>query len=193
MPYKLFLGIVAAIIGLVSYIPYFWGIYRGQIKPHGFTWFVWGVLTGIGFVAQLLSGGGAGSFLMLIYSLLCFSVAIIAFKQGHVKYVLFDWISLSGALFASGLWLLTKNPLTAVILISLSDGIAILPTMRKAYYYPNEESVLPWFVGVFTYIFSILALDSRSLTNWLYPASIIFFDLVFVLEVWVRRSQLRAK
>jgi hypothetical protein len=189
--YKNLLGALAVIVQLSSYGIYLRGIYIGKIKPHAFTWFAWGTLTSIGFAAQVVSKAGAGSWVMFMNALLCYSIAIIAFRQGHVKYSLFDWIALSGAILGGFLWYVTSNPFFAVILISISDAIGILPTIRKAYYFPNEESIAPWLVGIFTYALSILALNSLVITNWLYPASIMITDFIFVIEVSVRRRSLK--
>ena len=189
--YKIWLGYLAVAIALSSYVPYFWGIYKGKIKPHAFTWFAWGTLTGIGFAAQLVSGGGAGSWIMAINSLACYGIAFIAFRQGHVQYVLFDWLALTGAFLGIALWWITKNPLTAVILISLSDAIALLPTIRKGYYFPFEESVSPWLIGIIYYFVAFFALESVTLTTVLYPATIIVCDMIFVFEIIIRRKQLQ--
>ena len=191
--YKIWLGYLAIILELGSYAPYFWGIFKGKIKPHAFTWFVWGTLTGIGFVAQILSGGGAGSWIMAINSMFCFTIAGIGFWQKHVKFVLFDWVALVGAFLAIVLWGITHNPLTAVILVSISDGIGLLPTIRKVYHFPNEESVAPWAFGILYYIISLFALQSFILTTWLYPVAIILFDSIFVLVATIRRKQLKQK
>lgn len=187
--YKIWLGYLALAIEVASYVPYFWGIFKGRIKPHAFTWFVWGTLSGIGFAAQAASGGGAGSWIMLGNSIACYTIAAIAFRQGHVRYVLFDWLALIGAFIGIVLWAITHNALTAVILISLSDGIGFLPSIRKAYYFPNEESVSPWTIGILYYIVSLFALESFTVTTWLYPAAIILFDSIFVLEIIIRRKQ----
>ncbi|MEJ0021398.1 MAG: hypothetical protein WDN47_02315 [Candidatus Doudnabacteria bacterium] len=191
--YKIFLGYLAVAIELASYAPYFWGIYKGKIKPHAFTWFVWGTLTGIGFVAQILSGAGAGSWIMALNSIFCFAIAGIGFRQKHVKFVLFDWVALVGAFLAIVFWRITDNPLTAVVLISVSDGIGLLPTIRKVYYFPDEESISPWALGILYYIISLFALQSFTITTWLYPAAIILFDSIFVLEATIRRRQFANK
>lgn len=59
MDYKIYLGYLAIAIGFASYGRYFWDIYQGKIKPHAFSWFVWGTLTGIGFAAITAAGGRA--------------------------------------------------------------------------------------------------------------------------------------
>jgi hypothetical protein len=189
--YKDILGLTAVAIAFASYISYFWGIYKGQIKPHAFTWFAWGVLTSIGFAASFTSGGGSGSWVMLVNIICCLTISFIAFRQGHVKYVLFDWLALAGALIGIGLWWYTNNPLTAIILACVSDTIALLPSVRKAYYYPNEESVKPWAIGILYYVIGFFALDSVNLTTTLYPATIILTDIFFIFEVIIRRRQIK--
>lgn len=189
--YKNYLGILAIVLGFASYGPYFWSIYKGKTKPHAFTWFVWGTLTGIGFAAMALSGAGAGAWEMAFNSLLCFAVAGIAFWQRHIKYVLFDWLALCGALLGLVLWWLTDNPLSAVVLISISDTIGFLPTYRKVYYHPEEETALPWVIGVVKYIVILFALNSFTITTWLYPAVILTVDSIFVVLMLVRQKNLQ--
>src|SRR3989344_8368 len=138
---KTIIGGLAVLVQLASYIPYFWGMAKGKTKPHAFTWFVWGTLNAVAFGAQIVSGAGPGSWVLGVNMVLLYVIAAIGIKQGHVKYVLFDWLALSGALLAILLWWLTSNPLTAVILVCFSDAIGFLPAFRKAYFYPLEENV----------------------------------------------------
>lgn len=189
--YKIYLGFLAIALGFISYAPYFWSIYKGQTKPHAFSWFVWGTLTGIGFAAITVAGGGPGAWEMALNSVLCFTVAGIAFWQRHVKYALFDLLALAGALLGLFLWWLTKDPLAAVILLAISDSIGFLPTYRKAYYYPNEETPTPWAIGVVKYIIILFALESFTITTWLYPATILVIDSTFVVFLLIRQKQMR--
>ena len=53
LEYKTILGIIAVIIALAGYVPYFRDIFRGKTKPHAFSWLVWASLTGIAFFGQI--------------------------------------------------------------------------------------------------------------------------------------------
>ena len=66
MEWRDLLGILATVIALVSYIPYLYTIVKGTTRPHGFSWFVFGILTVIyqsgvvdldAFMNWLLPGG----------------------------------------------------------------------------------------------------------------------------------------
>ena len=58
--YKIILGSLAGIIAIVSYIPYLKDVLKGKTKSHAFSWFVWAMLTGIGFAVQIFEHGGVG-------------------------------------------------------------------------------------------------------------------------------------
>lgn len=189
--YKLYIGILAVIIEIISYIIYFWGIHQGKTKPHAFTWFFWGTANVVAYLAILFSGGEAGTWVFGINAICCYLISIIGFRQQHVVYDTYDWWSLFGALFGIFLWFLTRNPLYAVILISLSDVISIIPTLRKAYNFPFEENLFSFSIGILYYPLSILALGSLSLTTWLYPATVIVLDSVLVILILIRRKKLK--
>lgn len=188
--YKFLLGASAAVISVISYFIYLYSIYRGQTKPHGFTWFIWGVINIVAFAAVLVSGGSSGGWVLGINILGCFTIAGIAFYQKRVDYDRMDWLALGGAFLAIFFWWLTDNPLYAVILVSLSDTIAIIPSLRKAYRLPFEENANSFIFGVSYYILALFALETFSLTTSLYHFAIIAADLAIVGIVLVRRKQL---
>jgi hypothetical protein len=92
MEYKTILGILAVSIELISYAIYFFGIWKGKTKPHAFTWLVWGALNSVAFVAVIISGGGAGSWILVVNALGCFAISVIGFRQRHVDYDKYDWL-----------------------------------------------------------------------------------------------------
>ncbi len=53
MDYKDFLGVLAVALGAYSYVPYLYGMAKGTVTPHFFTWCIWALICGIGFAAQL--------------------------------------------------------------------------------------------------------------------------------------------
>lgn len=190
MEYKILLGYSAVAIEILSYAIYFIGISRGKTKPHAFTWFVWGVINVVAFAAVLVSGGEAGSWVLGVNALACFVISIIGFIQKHVEYDRYDWFALAGALIGIFLWWLKKSPLYAVIFVSFSDAIGSIPIFRKAHRAPFEENITAFAIGVIYYPLAILALESLTLTTWLYPALVFLLDGALVLLVFYRRKNL---
>jgi hypothetical protein len=189
MDYKTLLTIVSSALLLISVIPYFLDIYRGTTKPHAFTWTVWGILTTIGFIVQITSDAGIASLALGITALLNFIIAGIGFWQKQIHFTKFDWFSFGGAILAIFLWWLTENPLWAVILLAISDFLGYLPTYKKSYYHPNQETIKTFLMGSLGTLLSIFALANMSIINWLYPAQIVLSNIILILIVLFRRRQ----
>ncbi len=191
MEYKTLLGALAIGIELISYLIYFIGIYQGKTKPHAFTWLVWGVLNTVGFAAVLTSGGEAVAWILGINAVTNFTIAGIGFWQRNIEYDTYDWLALAGAFAGIFLWWFTKNAVYAVILISLSDSVGLLPTFRKAYKKPYDENGTSFTIGIFYYILAIFALTSFSVTTVLYPTAIIVVDVSLIILIYLRRRKLK--
>jgi len=191
--YKVLLGFLSAILVFVGYFFYFRDIFKGSTKPHAFTWFAWGLINSIVFFAQVYEGAAAGSWMTGLNALGCIAVCVISFSKGIKDFPLFDWISLFASLFALVLWWLTKEPAFSVILLTLTDILAFLPTFRKGFFKPYEETVSTFAISSFQFFLSIFALGTYNIPTTLYPASIFLTDGLFVLMLLVRRKQLMIK
>lgn len=188
---KAFLAVLAVVVAVIGYIPYFRDVFQNKTKPHLFSWFVWGLLTSIAFVAQVIDGAGAGSWVTGSSALFCFVVAGFAFKRGTHSFPVSDWIAFGSALVAILLWVLTKSPVLSVVLITIADGIGFIPTFRKGFAKPNEETVSLYVLAAVKFLIGLFALSAYSLTTWLYPASLVLTNMLFVALLLVRRRQLR--
>ena len=121
--YKVILAILAAVIALISYIPYFRNMFSGKTKPHAFSWLVWTVLLSIGFAAQVVEKGGAGAWITGSTAFLCFVIFGCALFKGERDFSRFDWLCLLGAGIAIVLWRVTNDALIAVVLVVLIDAL----------------------------------------------------------------------
>lgn len=184
------LGLLAVCIALYSYIPYFRDIFRGKTKPHAFSWFVWGLMTGIAFFAQLSAGAKAGAWATGFTALVCFIIFGCALKVGRKNIVAIDWFFLGGSLLSLALWAVTKDPLTAVIIITIVDMLAFAPTFRKSYHKPNQETVATYSLSALKFVVAITALSTFTVTTVLYPLSLVITNSLFVVMIYVRRRQL---
>jgi len=184
------LGLVAVALGLFGYAFYIKGIIKGEVKPHAFTWFVWGLLTAIAFVAQTVEGGGPGAWVTGITALMSFVFVIVGLGASSRSYIVkSDWIFLVVSLVTIPVWYLTGNPLWSVIIITIIDAVAFAPTFRKAYFHPETENTWTYLLSGIKFIFGIAALTSFSLTTVLYPSSLIVANFAFVsMVIWRKRQ-----
>ncbi len=191
--YKVILGILATLITLISYAFYYRGIFKGKTKPHFFSWFIWSILVGIAFAAQLTKGAGPGAWATGVTALLCLSVAIVAFFKGTRDFPLVDWLCLTASFVAIALWVYTKDPTASIILITLTDLIAYIPTVRKSYHRPHEETLITYVLSAVIWTIGLFALESFALANWLYTGSLILTNVLFVTMVMIRRRSIPEK
>lgn len=190
MDYKSALAVIGIVIGFISYTAYFRGIFFGRTKPHVFSWLVWAVINWTAFFAQFVSGGGAGAWITAANAALCTAVAVIALWRGEKNITKSDWISFIGALAGIVAWILTKNPLTAVVLVSLVDVFAIIPTFRKAYRKPYEENAFAFGIDLVKFVLELFALQAFNLTTALFPIVILINDSLLVSMILLRRKKL---
>ena len=118
-----------------------------------------------------------------------FYIAILAYrKKADIRILLIDYVFFGIALLAIPLWIFTANPMWAVILITLIDVCGFIPTIRKAYYFPEQESMNFYFVFFIRCIFVILALEAYSLTTILFPLTIGLSSLLMCFILLQRNS-----
>ena len=188
--YQALLGAAGALVGLVSYVPYFRDMFRGTTKPHPFSWFVWGLVGAIAFSAQLVSGAGYGVLPTGITALACFAIAGFAVFEKTSRIMPLDVVSFVGALLGIVVWRLTGDPLHAVVIVLCVHFLGFLPTYRKAYYAPHGETRLTFILSFCKWALGLLALGSFTLTTALFPAGVLVLNLSFVVMVTIRRWQL---
>ena len=169
---KELLGTLAVVVTFALFIPYIRSIRCGDVKPHVFSWVIWGLGTITVCLAQLADGGGAGAWVIGISGLVSSYVALLAYlKRGDTAITLADWFFFAAALGALPCWLLTSNPLWAVVILTTVDLLGFGPTLRKAYLRPHEESSGFFALSFFRNLLVILALENYSLTTVLFPAA----------------------
>ena len=191
--YKTILAVIGIVVGFIGYVPYIRDVLAKRTKPHTFSWLAWTLLETIAFVAQVAKGGGAGTWVLGFSAMVALFITCIALIRRDTEIHLFDWIALSGAVVGIILWALTKNPLTAVILVTLSDALAFIPTFRKSFYKPEQETLVEYSLSAVKFIISIFALQSLNLTTYLYPISLIVTNSSFVIMSLIRRKTLQKK
>lgn len=189
--YKIFLGIVATVIGFIGYVPYIRDTLKGATKPHVFSWFLWSLMEGIVFFAQISKGAGVGAWVTGTGSLVTLFIAVLAWRSPDKQITKWDWAAFAGAIIGIILWRTTHNPLSAVIFVSVADALAYAPTYRKAWSKPQEETLIEYALASVKWLVSIFALQSLNLTTWLYPATLVFTNALFVAVSLIRRKTLR--
>lgn len=184
-------GAIALVLAFGCYVPYYVGIFRKKVKPHPYTYLVWVITILITSVSSFLHGGGASSWNLIATTFLVSGVFILSFRYGTGDVTRFDFVCLVLSVLAVVLWVMSDDPVMAVVFATIVETISFLPTIRKTWWAPDTESALSWFVNVFKHALSVAAVSQFSVTTVLYPAVLVFLNLILVAEILYRRNSLK--
>lgn len=188
---KEFLGILAVILLLAGCIPYAGDTLRGKTKPHLYTWLIMAIVTATAAVLQLNAGAGAGAWVTASSAAICLSLFVMCINRGSRDITFVDTVCLLLALLAISLWLFQGQSVYSVLILCTASMLGFLPTVRKSWYRPDQETLLAYIITSVRYALGIGALQSYSLTTVLYPSVWLGINITFSAYLIVRRKQLR--
>lgn len=182
---------IAMGLTFVAFYPYIRAILKGKTRPHVFSWFIWAAVTFTVATAQLAGGAGVGAWPIAVSGLITGGVALLALsKSADTSIHRADWIFLALAATSLPLWLLTNDPLAAVLILTSTDLLGFGPSIRKAWTLPHEENALFFTLGAIRNGFVVLALEHYSWTTALFPAAVGLACMAFVGMILMRRRTL---
>ena len=159
--------IVGAVIGALGALAYLIETVKGKVKPNRVTFLLWSIIPFIAFSAQIEQGVGMESLMTFSAGFLPLTTFAASFvnKKAVWKLTRFDLIC--GVLSVLGLilWLITKVGNVAIAFSIIADGIAAVPTIVKAYKYPDTEIAWPWIATSFGVVLTLLTLTQLTFAN----------------------------
>ncbi|HYF04736.1 MAG TPA: hypothetical protein VEA59_01045 [Patescibacteria group bacterium] len=168
-------------------------MYRNKIRPHAITFLAWSIILGVNVLVQLASGVGE-SVSLLIVNLAC-TGAVFAYclKKGNTAHDKYELLCLMLAIATLVLWLAADNPLYSVLLSCVMDFFAFVPSFRKSYLHPHEDSALTFFISGLEYLFSFPAYKTFSFIVLAYPVWVLTIDMAYAAFILIRRAILSNK
>lgn len=167
------LGFAINFLGSLTYLV---AVLKGQAKPNRVSWFLWMLIPMIAVAAELEQGVGLRAITTLSsgFSPLVIFVASFLNKKAYWKIGRLDVFCGGLALGGVLLWQGTDDPNLAILFAILADLLAGIPTLIKAYRFPETESSWTFLGGLTNATIGIL-----TLTLW------DFAHLAFPLYLWV--------
>lgn len=190
---KNIVGIITVVLAFVAYAPYIRDTITKKTKPHIYSWFVWGFITSIIFVLQVSAGAGPGSYVTLSVAVLSFVIVGLGLRNGTKYITIFDTICFSLALIATGIWLFAEESAISMTILVSADIFGFLPTIRKAWNKPDEETLFTWGLNGARHALSIVAIASYSFVTLLNPVAWTVANAVFSGILIARRSYLKGR
>jgi len=191
MDNKIIFGTIAVSISLLGYIPYIKNTLTSKTKPHGFSWLIWGLITGMEFFGQIVGHAGAGAWVTGVSASICIFIAFLGLRKGNLEITRIDRMSFIAAMIAIGLWLITNEPLLSILLGILIDALGFIPTFRKSFVHPFQETIITWFLNGLKFVFALFAFEKFTLLSAIYPVYLVLGNWTLVLLLLIRRRQIK--
>jgi hypothetical protein len=159
--------IVGTLIGAVGAVAYLVDTVKGKVKPNRVSFLLWSIAPFIAFAAQIKQGVGLESVMTFSTGFLPITTFAASFVNKNAEWKVTRFDILCGFLSLAGLvlWLITKVGNVAILFSILADGLAAVPTIVKAYHYPDTELAWPWLATSFGVVLTLLTLSEITLAN----------------------------
>ncbi len=188
MNIKIAFGIIAGILTLIGYYPYFKDIFKKKTTPHLYTWLIWGITQGTATIAALYGGANFGALSLSIGTILVAIIFILCFKYGTRDITKSDTVTLIIALFAIAVWWILHNALLSVIIVATIDAIGYIPTFRKSFRDPFSETLWFWATMTIVNILSFIAIENYNFLTVIYPIILVTGNFAVWIICFVRRK-----
>lgn len=190
---KAILSIIAIVLTFSGYIPYIRDIIKGKTKPHAYSWFMWASISLVIFGLQLKGGAGMGALVTLAAVTITYVIFGLGLKYGKANITKMDTFFLVLAIAAAGLWIIAKQPLISVVLLTAAETLVFIPTIRKSWNKPYSETLSSYILNTIRFGMAILALRHYNLLTALYPITWAIGNGAFSIILIARRRAVASK
>jgi hypothetical protein len=181
------LGGLSVALALLAASIYIWQTLRGEVRPHPLSWFLFGVLSGIGCWVQRDQGAKAGSWVLYVMTIICFLLAIISVIKGERSFSKTEWLFLFAGCLVLIFYSATKEPNAAAALTTILDALGFGPTFYRGWSYPRKDSVTSFSINGVKFIPSLLAMDPFNFSTCVYPTTLLILNGAVALLLVLRR------
>lgn len=184
-------SIVAASLGIVGLVPYFRDIFRHKTKPERAMWWIYSVLFILLFAAQKKAGAHWLLVVSAGYILSAVLIAVLSLRYGYGTFHKRDVASLGIAALGLLLWLLTDQPLAAIVMVVIVDFAGFWLTLTKTWHAPHSETLISWQLSCAGAILSVFSADSWKPSIVIYPLYSVLGSGLLVWLIMYRRTKVK--
>ena len=177
--------IIGTLIGAAGSLAYLVNTVKGKVRPNRVTFLMWSFVPFIAFSAQIQQGVGIEALMTFSTGFLPLTVFIASFanKASEWKLTRFDVVCGILSLVGLVLWMITKVGNIAIFFSIVADALAAVPTVVKAWKYPETEIAWPWIATVSGVLLTLLTLSEFTFANcgfilYILAVNIVIYTLV---------------
>ncbi len=181
--------IVAALVHFfVGSLAYVRNTLNGISQPNRMTFLIWAIGPFIGVVAGLAAGGSWALLPVFMsgFGPFCIFLASFANPRAYWKLGWLDYICGALAIIALVLWLITDNPINAIIFAIAADVFALWPTLIKAWRFPKTETGRAYCIAFLNVCIGILV-STRNFSDMAFLTYLFVANAALVVAIYRKR------
>ncbi len=191
MNYTHVLAIISFLMTICGTSIYIRDTIKGKTKPNRVSWSMWAlaplIATGAAISASADPWTTFRTFLAGFLPLVVFLVSFVN-KKSYWKLTFFDFACGVTSFVALAVWLMFDSPIEALILTIVADAFATLPTMKKAWLFPETETGSTYIAFLFSLLLIVpLMIDVWSIENYVFIIYLIIQNIILIFEIYRKR------
>ena len=181
------LSVFVTIAGAAAYIR---DTLLGISKPNRVSWSMWALAPLIGTAAALSAHADPWAtvrvFLAGFLPMLVFLASFVNPKS-YWKLTFFDLLCGAFSLLALIVWVVVNSPKSAILLAAIGDGFASLPTIRKAWKFPETETGITYVASFLAVVLIIPSIPRWDIENSAFQIYLLTANTLLLLAVYRKR------
>ncbi|HEY9713212.1 MAG TPA: hypothetical protein V6C72_07065 [Chroococcales cyanobacterium] len=180
--------IIGALFNLFGSLGYAADTIKGKTRPNRVTWLLWALAPLIAVAAEVSEGVGWQSLMtfMVGFGPLLIFLASFVNKQSYWQISRLDIACGVLSVIALILWRMCGSADIAIWFSILADTLAGIPTLIKAYYEPETESVCAYRNGAISAAITLLTVKQWNFATFGFPAYILSTCTIFIFLISIR-------
>ncbi len=195
MTFEHWLVILSALVSIAGSFAYVRNTLKGGTKPNRVSWLMWALAPLIGtFAAISVHADIWATSRIFLAGFIPVLVLLASFinSQSYWKLTMFDIFCGVCSLLALVVWGVADSPRSAILLAAVADGFAALPTIRKAWRFPETETGLTYLAGLVAVLLVLPSIPEWNIENSAFQIYLLAVDSFLVFAVYRKRLKLAA-
>jgi hypothetical protein len=184
------LVVISTLISLAGAYSYIRDTLQGNTKPNRVSWSMWALAPLIGAIAAITSGGDAWATVRVFMAgFLPLTILFASFVNAKSYWRLTPFDFGCGALSFAALivWLAADSPRVAILLAVAGDGFAAIPTISKAWKFPETETGLFFCASFASSLLVLPSIPVWTIENAAFPIHLTIVSAIVLFSVYRKR------
>ncbi|RIL12150.1 MAG: hypothetical protein DCC75_00960 [Proteobacteria bacterium] len=184
------LVVLSAVISAAGAYAYIRDTLAGKTKPNRVSWSMWALAPLVGTAAAIGSDADiwatVRTFLAGFLPLLVFAASFVNPKS-YWNLTTFDLLCGALSLLALVVWLGVDSPRLAILLAASGDGLACIPTVIKAWRYPETETGSTYIASFVSVVMVIPSIPAWNIENSAFQIYLLIANTLLLIAVYRKR------